>query len=412
MYFLYYGIDRISQKKVRGLVEASEYSDAYAKVIDIGYIPEKINELPKWFPVSLFRSKPHMRINEIIEFLEAIGHGFNAGIQITEILIDYRNEIGRKKAQAAVQAIIEDLREGSSFSSTLKKLGFFPPTVLSFIEIGENTGNLGENALEAAQRVKFTEGLKSEIKKAMIYPAFVLFSIMGSISIWLFVVIPKIASLFKTLNIKLPSYTMALIDLANNKIQILYYLAGIAIFFTLINVINRLIRRFFGKEHLILRIKDNIIMQVPVVGKLIFYYNSFLISSFLSALIAAGLNISHALIIVGRAINNAIYYQIVDKIRQEIETGSTITEAFRQHARLFPPMFIRYLLVGERTGTVDTQMNYIATVYRTKVEGILKMIPKLMEPLLITFLGIIMIGMIVAVFSPIYSSISKIMEGM
>jgi len=72
----------------------------------------------------------------------------------------------------------------------------------------------------------------------MIYPAFVLFSIMGSISIWLFVVIPKIASLFKTLNIKLPSYTMALIDLANNKIQILYYLAGIAIFFTLINVIT------------------------------------------------------------------------------------------------------------------------------------------------------------------------------
>ena len=153
-------------------------------------------------------------------------------------------------------------------------------------------------------------------------------------------------------------------------------------------------------------------MQLPVVGKLIFYYNSFLISSFLSALIAAGLNISHALIIVGRAINNAIYYQIVDKIRQEIETGSTITEAFRQHARRFPPMFIRYLLVGERTGTVDTQMNYIATVYRTKVEGILQMIPKLMEPLLITFLGIIMIGMIVAVFSPIYSSISKIMEGM
>jgi len=124
MYFLYYGIDRISQKKVRGLVEASEYSDAYAKVIDIGYIPEKINELPKWFPVSLFRSKPHMRINEIIEFLEAIGHGFNAGIQITEILIDYRNEIGRKKAQAAVQAIIEDLREGSSFSSTLKNWDF------------------------------------------------------------------------------------------------------------------------------------------------------------------------------------------------------------------------------------------------------------------------------------------------
>ena len=165
MYFLYYAIDRISQKKVRGIIEASEYSDAYGKIIDIGYIPEKITQLPKWFPISLFRTKPHMRINEIVEFLEAIGHGFNAGIQITEILIDYRNEIGRKKAQAAVQAIIEDLREGSSFSATLKNLGFFPQTVLSFIEIGENTGSLGENALEAAQRIKFTEELKSEIKR-------------------------------------------------------------------------------------------------------------------------------------------------------------------------------------------------------------------------------------------------------
>jgi len=412
MYFLYYAIDRISQKKVRGIIEASEYSDAYGKVIDIGYIPEKITQLPKWFPISLFRTKPHMRINEIVEFLEAIGHGFNAGIQITEILIDYRNEIGRKKAQAAVQAIIEDLREGSSFSATLKNLGFFPQTVLSFIEIGENTGSLGENALEAARRVKFTEELKGEIKKAMIYPAFVMFSILGSISIWLFVVIPKIASVFKALNIKLPSYTMALINISNNKTLILYYLAGIVSFFIAINIVNGLIRKFFGKEHFILRLKDSITMRVPVVGRLIFYYNAFLISSFLSALIAAGLNISHALVIIGRAINNAIYYQVVEKIRQEIETGSTLTEAFRQHASLFPPMFIRYLLVGERTGTVDTQMNYIATIYRTKVEDILKMIPKLMEPLLITFLGIIMVGMIVAVFSPIYSSISKIMEGM
>jgi general secretion pathway protein F/type IV pilus assembly protein PilC len=412
MYFLYYAIDRISQKKVRGIIEASEYSDAYGKIIDIGYIPEKITQLPKWFPISLFRTKPHMRINEIVEFLEAIGHGFNAGIQITEILIDYRNEIGRKKAQAAVQAIIEDLREGSSFSATLKNLGFFPQTVLSFIEIGENTGSLGENALEAARRVKFTEELKGEIKKAMIYPAFVMFSILGSISIWLFVVIPKIASVFKALNIKLPSYTMALINISNNKTLILYYLAGIVSFFIAINIVNGLIRKFFGKEHFILRLKDSITMRVPVVGRLIFYYNAFLISSFLSALIAAGLNISHALVIIGRAINNAIYYQVVEKIRQEIETGSTLTEAFRQHASLFPPMFIRYLLVGERTGTVDTQMNYIATIYRTKVEDILKMIPKLMEPLLITFLGIIMVGMIVAVFSPIYSSISKIMEGM
>ena len=194
--------------------------------------------------------------------------------------------------------------------------------------------------------------------------------------------------------------------------MILYYLAGIVSFFIAINIVNGLIRKFFGKEHFILRLKDSITMRVPVVGRLIFYYNAFLISSFLSALIAAGLNISHALVIIGRAINNAIYYQVVEKIRQEIETGSTLTEAFRQHASLFPPMFIRYLLVGERTGTVDTQMNYIATIYRTKVEDILKMIPKLMEPLLITFLGIIMVGMIVAVFSPIYSSISKIMEGM
>jgi len=405
-HFYYVAIDKGSGNKQRGILKADDVRDAFDRLSGLNLVPERLTRLPD-FLVGLLRTKPHMNTAEIVEFLKSVGYGLNAGVPLLELLVSLQNDISSKKAKAALQELAMMISQGNSFSQSLRELGFFSPLVLSFAEVGEMTGNLGDNLIKAANRLEFLESLKGQVKKAMIYPLFIAFTIMLSVGIWLFVVIPKVSEFLKALDVKLPAFTQYLIRLSQNRMELVYQVGSVIGVIISIIIANKMIKKFFGKEHIVLYIKDRFFLFFPVVGRIIYNYNHFLISSFAGGLIGAGVNIDRIFHILSNVVNNAVYYRAIRKADVLIREGESISNAFRDSG-VFSSMFNRYVNVGERTGTLDTQLEFMADIYREKVDSTLSLLPKLLEPLLILFVGGIMLAMIVAIFMPIYGSISKI----
>jgi len=407
-YYFYIAIDKNTGARHRGIITADDIRNAFEILNNINLLPERIYQIPG-FVASLFRTKPYMKTPEMVEFLKGVGYALDAGVPLMEILVAFQEEAFSKKARRAIQEIAMKISQGYSMSHALRELKFFSPLILAFVEIGEATGQLGENLIKAAERIEFLEKLKSEAKKAMIYPLFVISVMIGAIFMWLFVIIPKISLFLSSLNIKLPSYTLFLINLSHNRVLLL------KIFLTFFGTIfglwfsNYLIKKFFSKENRVLYYKDALFLKLPVVGTLIYNYNHFLIASFLGALISAGVTITPTFNILMQSINNAVFYRNIFKIDELIRAGETLSEAFKVAGK-FSPMFTRYIMVGERTGTLERQCDFLADYYRNKVDSTLALLPKLLEPILILFVGGIMLGMIFAVFMPIYSSISQVLK--
>ncbi len=409
-YFYYIAIDRFSGDRQKGVLTAEHINHAFDLLHSLGLVPEKIREIPAIFGYFL-KAKPHLKTGEMIEFLKGVGHALNAGVSLLEILVALQNEMTSKGAKVAIQELAFKVAQGNLFSQAMRELNIFPPLVIAFAEVGEATGNLGENLIKAAQRLEFVENIKSQTKRAMIYPVFILLVMIGAILVWLFLVIPRMTEFLATLNIKLPVYTRALFYVSQHKILVLYFFGGLA-GFVFLNFLGSLaIKRFFGKDSRVLYIKDWLLLKIPVVGGIINNYNLFIISSFMSALISAGIAISQVFIILFQSINNAYFYAHLLRIDEKIREGETLSEAFKKE-KIFPPMFIRYLMIGERTGTLDNQLDFLGFYYRDKLESVLTLIPKILEPVIIIFMGLVMFGMIVAVFMPIYSSISTMLKGL
>jgi type II secretory pathway component PulF len=198
-----------------------------------------------------------------------------------------------------------------------------------------------------------------------------------------------------------------LISIADHNDDILKFLGGVIGIVIIYRIVIGLIKKFGKKDNPVLVFKDKLILSLPVVGELVKNYNLFLISGFSSALIRVGTPFDMILITLQNTINNSYYYVVLGKILERIGEGEKLSKAFLQ-SKAFPNMFVRYLIVGENTGDLDNKLEYLSHLYLERLERTLKTLPKVIEPVMLIVAGGLMLLMIIAVFVPIYSSISKI----
>ncbi len=410
MAYYYYRATDPSGETVSGIIEAIDKADAIERLTALSLIPERLIRIPSiiyYLIKYIFSPSPYMSPRELADFLKSVGIGIKAGIPLLELLISIQKEIESRRGKAAVREIIQTLSSGGTFTQALKKLKFVPPIVIAFAEIGEETGNLAENLIYASQRIEFIENVKSQIKSASIYPIISLIVIIASLFVWIYVVIPKISTFLSSLGLELPAYTLFLLKLSKQRELILiYFLKVIGFIFGFI-ILLKFIKRHYGKDHFLIYIIDKIKMKLPIIGRLTKEYYLFLIASFMSSLLKSGSSMEKMFAILRSVIDNAVFYRAINEINERVNKGESLAEAFRA-TNLFPPFFLRYVAVGEKTGTLDEQLEVIANFYKEKLDRVLSTIPKLIEPLLIAFTGIITLAMIMAVFYPIYSQIGKI----
>lgn len=346
---------------------------------------------------TLFKRK--IKRTELAEFLHQLAFLMRSGIPLITALDDLEKETRNKFFKANINKLKVALSRGETFSSAMAQLKIFPKVVISLITIGEESGTLDKTLEEASQHLYRIEEIISQTKRAMIYPSFIFSLMMLALAFWFFYVLPKILTLFKEMDVKLPLPTIILIKvvdfLTNYKLWILLLFISLPIAFY-----------FFYRHPRSEILADKILLRLPLYGRvrrlnfLAFFFEHF------SLLLSSGIDLLRLLKLMKEAFYRRYFINIVQRIENDILAGETIAASLKKEP-IFRPIDIRMVAVGESTGRLDEQMKILSKFYYEEVQNILTTLTKILEPVILVIAGLIFFIIIVALIGPIYELISQ-----
>lgn len=393
----------VEGNKIKKKVEAAD-EDVLISILEAsGLTVLKLKKLPefiKYFDFSRFFKK--VKKTEIIEILDNLHLIVKSGLPLNTGLMDLANDAENPAIKDMLFHILFQVQTGLPLSKAFSKYEkYFPPVVISLIQIGEETGNLDKTLKDAADHLRKIEDIKSKAKQALIYPAFAFTSTFGAMIFWLVYVLPKIIEAFKDFDVELPLATKFVMALSNFMQHYILYIIGFIVVFFIFSAFMR--KKFFKFKYR----TDILILKLPVIGLIIknFYYAFF--AEYMRLMISAGLPLYQALNIMEKAMKNALFKIAIKNARELVETGENFSEALKKQ-NIFSPIIIRMISIGEQTGGLEEQLSYIADYYYNKVDYISQNIAKMIEPIVIGIVGGFMALIMIALMGPIYSLISKI----
>ncbi|MDP3995987.1 MAG: type II secretion system F family protein [bacterium] len=318
-------------------------------------------------------------------------------IEALEVLSSQTKNISFKEK---IFKISEKVEGGISFSQSLAIYPkIFTPFYIAMVKSGEVSGKLSEVLNYLADHQEREYNLTSRAKGALIYPSLIVLVIILVIVLMVVFVIPNLVGVLEAGGQELPAATKAIIALSDFTRS-----WGWLVLIMAIALIVLTIRYYATKEGKALF--DKISLRLPIFGS---FLKKIYISRFaenLSTLIAGGLPIVQSLEVVGDIIGNIPYKEAILTARDEVRKGEMISSTLSQFPDLFTPVFLQMVLVGEKTGTIDTTLVNIVDFYQKEVDRSIDAIIGILEPALIVFLGVVVGGIMMAVLMPIYQSMS------
>ena len=325
----------------------------------------------------------------------------DAGLPLVQCLEILGSQEEDKNFSRVILATRTDVESGQSLADAMKKHPkVFDALFSNMIAAGEAGGILDTILKRLAIYIEKNVKLKSQVKSAMVYPIAVVVIAALVVGAILWKVIPTFASLFAGLGAQLPLPTRIVIAASNNLVRFMPFLLvgiGAAIF---------AFRAYYGTPGG-RRTIDAIVLKLPVLGMLMRKIAVARFCRTLSTLLASGVSILEALEITARTAGNAIVEEAIMKTRKSIEGGETIAAPLKE-TRVFPPMVVQMIGVGEATGALDTMLSKIADFYEEEVDVAVSGLLTLLEPIMIFFLGIVVGGIVIAMYLPIFDLISKL----
>ncbi len=298
--------------------------------------------------------------------------------------------------QDLIMGIKAEVEGGSSFSQALKKFpDHFDDLFVNLVEAGEQSGSLEALLEKIATYKEKTEQLKAKIKKALVYPISVLIVAFVVTLILLLFVVPQFEAMFKNFGSDLPALTKMVVNLSvwmQAKWYILV-LGFIAIFSS--------IRHIYKKSEKVRDYMDKVILKAPVMGDLA---NKSAIARFsrtLSTMFAAGVPLVEAMDSVAGASGNSVYKRAILQVRDEAAAGEQLQAALRR-TNLFPNMVVQMIAIGEESGSIDAMLAKVADIYEEEVDNAVDALTSLMEPIIMCFLAVVVGGLVVAMYLPIF----------
>lgn len=298
--------------------------------------------------------------------------------------------------QALLLAIKSDIEGGDSLADSLKRRPlYFDELFCNLVESGEHAGVLESLLAKIATYKEKTESMKKKIKKALTYPIAVLVVAFIVTAILLLFVVPVFEDLFKSFGADLPSFTRMVIDMSKWLQQWWWLVVGIIV--AAAYTFSYFKKRSLAFNHFL----DKLLLQLPVVGLII---NKSAIARFsrtLATMSAAGVPLVEALQSVAGACGNIIYAEVVMKMREDVATGQRLQFAMQQ-AKIWPNMVQQMVAIGEEAGSMDAMLAKVADFYEEEVDNLVDNLSSLMEPIIMVVLGILVGGLIVAMYLPIF----------
>ncbi len=389
--FKYSGTNRRGQK-VSGETTSKSLELAKVQLRKQGIIVESIR--PKGKP--LFSMKKSIKPLDIAIFVRQLATMMKAGVPLTQSFEIVADSLDNPSMKELVLKIKADVESGSNFATALKKHPrYFDNLFCSLVESGEQSGALETMLERVATYKEKSELLKAKIKKAMKYPIAVIIVAIVVTAILLIKVVPVFAELFTSFGAGLPAFTQLVVNMSNWLVK--YYiplsviLGGLIIVFFETKKRNKKFQQFL----------DRITLKIPIFGDIAYQAIIARFARTLSTSFAAGVPLIDALDSTAGATNNIVFYNAVQRIKDDVSTGQQLQFAMRS-TNLFPSMVIQMVGIGEEAGSLEEMLDKAATYYENEVDNAVDGLTSLMEPMIMAFLGVVVGGLVVAMYLPIF----------
>lgn len=347
--------------------------------------------------------KAKLKLADVAIFAQQLSSMLNAGLSLSHALEAIGNEMDNRVFKIIILKIRESIFAGASFSESVKAFPrAFPPLFLSMIEAGEVSGSLPEAMKTVSTYFDASVKLTKKLKSALTYPVAVITMSIGLVSALLVFVIPVFAEMFSGFGAKLPLPTQILIDLSEFlKAYILYVLIGVGGFGYLAFK--------FSKTSKGSAMMDATLRFVPIFGNLIQKTNIARFCRTYSVLLASGVPIIKTIEICTNVANSFYLRLACSKIKAGIQEGKQLS-VLLEEVSYFPRIVVTMAKAGEQAGNVEEMIKNVADLYETDVNNMVAAMTSLIEPLLVCFLGIVIGGIVIAMFMPIFQLSSVVSQ--
>jgi len=340
-------------------------------------------------------SKGGVKLEEIVIFSRQLATMVDSGIPLVQALDILCEQIEKPAFKNILGKIKDDIETGSSLSDALgRHPAVFSTLYVNMVRAGESSGALDDILDRLASYLEKTNTLQRKVKSSLVYPAVVITMAILITLVMLLKVIPTFKGIFSMLGGQLPLPTRVLILISDTIRQMfLYVAAGITV---MVIALKKYINTPQGKE-----VFDRGLLAMPVLGPL---FRKVAVAKFtrtLATLVKSGVPILVSLEIVAKTSGNAVIEKAVESVRKGIKEGENIADPLAKSGA-FPPMVVRMIKVGEQTGELEKMLTKIADFYEDQVDAAVSGLTSLIEPLIIAFLGIVIGGIVIAMFLPVF----------
>ena len=389
-----------SGKVVKGKLDAPSESAALGKLQSMGLSPLTVAEGKPAsglnMEVSLAGFERGVDLKSLAISSRQLATMISAGLPLLKALHILGEQTDNKKLRTILGQVATDVEVGGSFSDSLAKHPVdFPPLMISMIRAGEAGGFL-EGALDSlATNFEKDAKLRAEIKSAMTYPVMVLIIALVAVVIMLTFIVPIFKTMFEGLGSSLPAPTQLLVNISNNMFWVIPTLAVLII-------VGAVWWRRNKNTEAVRKVIDPLKLKAPVFGKLVQKIAVARFTRNFANMIGAGVPILQALSIIGSTSGNYVIESATQRIADSVRNGQSLSKPLSEEP-VFPPMVVQMMSVGEDSGSLEIMLTKVADFYDDEVEAMTDALTSLIEPLLIAFLGVVIGGMVIALYMPIFN---------
>ena len=346
---------------------------------------------------SLF-GKKQPKVEDILIFSKQFATMVKAGLPILQVLSMLRDQLESPAMRDVVEDIRKSLEGGVTLSKCFEKYPkLFDNVYINLIKAGEASGKLDVFLLKIVESLEKKENIRKKIKSALMYPS-IMFSVAVTVSAFMLIkVVPVFAKMYDGMGIELPAATatiMAMSDFLRGTGGLILLLSIIIFIFVFryLTAKNEKIRYAWHKQ----------VLKLPVFGDMILKSMLARISLIMGNLSAAGVNLLESLEIAKSVSTNVVVLESLENIKKGVFSGDTLTKLFLKDP-LFPPTFSQLISVGEQTGQLDEMFGSVAKYYESEFDTVVDNLSSLIEPIMIVFMGVMIGGLMIAMYSPIFN---------
>jgi general secretion pathway protein F/type IV pilus assembly protein PilC len=388
---------------IQGVVEGQDATMAYDDIASSGLHILKIHKSIGLSDLYLKQARGWgIKTKDIVEFAANVSVMIKAGMPLITAISDIAESMDNRRFQTRLLEIKRSIELGSGFSGALAQhKDIFPDIFINLVAVGEETGRLEQSLSDIALHLQRMEDLKDAIIRALMYPSFALLGTTGALLFWLVYVLPKMSGLFTSMSVEIPALTQGLMTASDfsRSYWYLYILVPAAIYGITLAMSKIEKTRYY---------LDACKLKLPIIKLILHNKLLAVFAEQLRILLAAGITIDRSFDIMINVIDNSVYKKVLAATREEIILGSKVSDAIKNQSELFPTLVFRMLSIGESTGNLPEQLNYLSEYYIARLDDLSQKMGKMIEPIIILVIGGLFMVMIMGLLAPIYDLISAV----